>query len=137
MRISDWSSDVCSSDLPAFGRVFTDHMILLRWSAERGWHDWTLEQRRALDLDPATLSLHYALEIFEGLKAYRLPDGGAALFRPDANARRFRASAERMAMPLLPEELFTDSVRALVRTDRAWIPTAEGDRKSTRLNSRH
>src|SRR3546814_5858200 len=57
---------------PAFGRVFTDHMILLRWSAERGWHDWTLEQRRALDLDLATLSLHYALEIFEGLKAYRL-----------------------------------------------------------------
>src|SRR3546814_17868164 len=53
---------------PAFGRVFTDHMILLRWSAERGWHDWTLEQRRALDLDPATLSPHYALENFEGPK---------------------------------------------------------------------
>jgi branched-chain amino acid aminotransferase len=111
---------------PAFGRVFTDHMITLRHSAERGWHDWRLEPRQPLALDPATLALHYALEIFEGLKAYRLPDGGATLFRPDANARRFRASAERMAMPQLPDELFVESVRALVRADRDWIPTAEG-----------
>lgn len=111
---------------PAFGRVFTDHMITLRHTKERGWHDWRLEARQPLALDPAAVSLHYALEIFEGLKAYRLPDGGAALFRPDANARRFRASAERMAMPLLPEQLFIDSVRELVRQDRDWIPTAEG-----------
>ncbi|WP_370155787.1 branched-chain amino acid aminotransferase [Ferrovibrio sp.] len=111
---------------PAFGHVFTDHMITLRHSAERGWHDWRLEPRHAFDLDPGTLSLHYAQEIFEGLKAYRLPDGGATLFRPDANARRFRASAERLAMPLLPEEIFTGSVRALVDADRDWIPSAEG-----------
>jgi branched-chain amino acid aminotransferase len=66
--------------------------------------------------------LHYAQEIFEGLKAYRRPHGGAALFRPRANARRFQASARRMAMPELPEEIFLESIRALVRTDKAWIP---------------
>jgi len=111
---------------PAFGRVFTDHMVTLRYAAGRGWHDWTLAARRPLDLDPGSMVLHYALEIFEGLKAYRLPDGGATLFRPDANARRFRNSAERLAMPPLPEDLFVESVRALVRADRDWIPTAEG-----------
>jgi branched-chain amino acid aminotransferase len=70
--------------------------------------------------------LHYAQEIFEGLKAYRLPDGGIGLFRPDANARRFQDSARRLAMPELPEELFLDSIRALVRADQDWMPTIEG-----------
>lgn len=111
---------------PGWGRVFTDHMVTIRYSTERGWHDWKVEPRRALDLDPATMVLHYALEIFEGMKAYRLPDGGATLFRPDANARRFRASAERLAMAQLPEDMFVESVRALVRIDRDWIPSSEG-----------
>lgn len=111
---------------PGWGRVFTDHMVTIRYSKERGWHDWKIEPRKALDLDPATMVLHYALEIFEGMKAYRLPDGGATLFRPDANARRFRDSAERLAMAQLPEDLFVESVRALVRIDRDWIPSSEG-----------
>lgn len=111
---------------PGFGRVFTDHMATIRYSEGRGWHDAKIEPRAAFDLDPATLVLHYAQEIFEGMKAYRLPDGGAALFRPDANARRFRNSANRLAMAPLPEELFVESVRALVRTDRDWIPAADG-----------
>ncbi|WP_026616795.1 branched-chain amino acid aminotransferase [Ensifer aridi] len=111
---------------PGFGRVFTDHMVTIRYSEGRGWHDAKVGPRAAFDLDPATLVLHYAQEIFEGMKAYRLPDGGAALFRPDANARRFRNSATRLAMAPLPEELFVESVRALVRTDRDWIPAADG-----------
>src|SRR5947209_5481826 len=77
-------------------------------------------------MDPACAVLHYAQEIFEGLKAYRTPDGGAALFRPEANARRFRQSAERLAMAPLPEELFLDSIRELVAVDREWIPSIEG-----------
>jgi branched-chain amino acid aminotransferase len=111
---------------PGWGRVFTDHMVTLRYSEDRGWQDWRIEPRKALDLDPATTVLHYALEIFEGMKAYRLPDGGATLFRPHANARRFRNSAERLAMADLPEDLFVESVRALVCIDREWIPSAQG-----------
>lgn len=111
---------------PGFGRVFTDHMVTIRYSEGRGWHDARIGARSAFELDPATLVLHYAQEIFEGMKAYRLPDGGAALFRPDANARRFRNSALRLAMAPLPEDLFVESVRELVRVDRDWIPSADG-----------
>ncbi len=111
---------------PEWGRAFTDHMATIRHSRERGWHEPKIEPRKTLDLDPALTALHYALEIFEGMKAYRLPDGGATLFRPDANARRFRNSADRLAMAPLPEELFVESVRELVRVDRGWIPSTEG-----------
>ncbi len=111
---------------PGFGRIFTDHMATIRYSQDRGWHGAKIEARKALPLDPATVVLHYAQEIFEGMKAYHLPDGGAALFRPSANARRFQNSAERLAMPRLPEELFVESVRELVKIERDWIPTAEG-----------
>ncbi len=111
---------------PGWGRVFTDHMVTIRYSRDRGWHDWKAGARKPLELDPGSMVLHYAQEIFEGMKAYRLPDGGGALFRPDANARRFHNSAERLAMATLPTELFVESVRALVRLDREWIPSAEG-----------
>jgi branched-chain amino acid aminotransferase len=107
---------------PGFGKVFTDHMVTIRYAEGKGWHDARIHPRMPLQVDPSTAVLHYAQEIFEGLKAYRQPDGGAALFRPYANARRFRQSAQRMAMAELPEELFVESCRALVRTDRDWIP---------------
>lgn len=109
---------------PGFGRVFTDHMAVAQFTDDRGWHDLRIAAHAPFSMPPATLVLHYAQEIFEGLKAYRMPDGGAALFRPDANARRFRRSAERLAMAPLPEALFLQSVRDLVRTDRDWIPDA-------------
>jgi branched-chain amino acid aminotransferase len=111
---------------PGFGKIFTDHMVTIRYAIDKGWHDARVHARRPLLLDPACAVLHYAQEIFEGLKAYRLPDGGAALFRADANARRFKASAERLAMAPLPEALFLESVRAVVRADREWIPAIEG-----------
>ena len=108
-------------DNPRFGRVFTDHMALVRYSSAEGWHDARITARRSLEMETTSSVLHYAQEIFEGLKAYRRPDG-AALFRPADNARRFQRSAWRMAMPELPEELFLESLRALVRADKAWIP---------------
>jgi branched-chain amino acid aminotransferase len=107
---------------PGFGRVFTDHMALIRYNRPDGWHDARITARAPVQMELASSVLHYAQEIFEGLKAYRRPSGEAALFRPEANARRFQQSARRMAMPELPEELFLESVRELVRTERAWIP---------------
>jgi branched-chain amino acid aminotransferase len=111
---------------PGFGRVFTDHMAIVRYDQAKGWHDARVESRANFPLDPAGAVLHYAQEIFEGLKAYKRDDGGVNLFRPDANARRFWNSAERMAMAQLPEAVFVDAVEQLVRIDRAWIPGGEG-----------
>ena len=111
---------------PGFGRVFTDHMALIRYSEGKGWHDARITARKPLMLDPASAVLHYAQEIFEGLKAYKTADGGMAMFRPDANARRFRQSAQRLAMAELPEELFIESIRQLVSIDKDWFPTVEG-----------
>src|SRR6478672_2974567 len=90
---------------PGFGRIFTDHMVTIRYAEGKGWYDARVEARAPIPMDPATAVLHYAQEIFEGLKAYRTDDGGVTLFRPEQNARRFQQSAERLAMPALPEAL--------------------------------
>jgi len=111
---------------PGFGRIFTDHMALVHYNQTMGWHGARVESRANFPLDPATAVLHYAQEIFEGLKAYKRDDGGVNLFRPGANAKRFRNSAERMAMAPLPEPVFIEAVEQLVRTDRAWMPSGEG-----------
>src|SRR5215218_8860675 len=84
--------------------VFSDHMVTIRYHESQGWHDARVEPRAPIPMDPAAAVLHYAQEIFEGLKAYRTKDGGATMFRPIENARRFQQSAERLAMPSLPEE---------------------------------
>ncbi|AGH51162.1 MULTISPECIES: branched-chain amino acid aminotransferase [Sphingomonadales] len=111
---------------PGFGRVFTDHMVTVKWTSDKGWHDAQVGARRPFQLDPAAAVLHYAQEIFEGMKAYRLADGSVTLFRPDENARRFNESAARMAMPDVPEELFLAAIESLVEIDRGWIPGGEG-----------
>ncbi|MBC7372599.1 MAG: branched chain amino acid aminotransferase, partial [Frankiales bacterium] len=111
---------------PGFGRVHTDHMVSIRWTADQGWHDATLSAYAPLALDPSAMVLHYGQAIFEGLKAYRQPDGAVAIFRPQENALRFNRSAARLAMPELPPELFLEAVDALVAQDREWVPTAEG-----------
>src|SRR6201982_534317 len=111
---------------PGFGRIFTDHMALVRYNQGQGWYEARIEARANFQLDPAGAVLNYAQEIFEGLKAYKRDDGGVNLFRADANARRFRDSADRMAMAQLPEAVFTEAVEQLVRIDRAWIPGGEG-----------
>jgi branched-chain amino acid aminotransferase len=111
---------------PGFGRVFTDHMVTIRYSDAKGWHDAKVGPRAPLTLDPATAVLHYAQEIFEGLKAYRLADGTMALFRPEQNARRFQRSAKRLAMPELPEEMFLQACKQLVQVDKDWFPPVDG-----------
>ncbi len=112
---------------PGFGTVFTDHMVTIDYDeAKGGWHSPRIGPREPIALDPAASVLHYAQEIFEGMKAFIHADGGLALFRPEANARRFNASARRMAMPEIPEELFLDAVKLAVETDAAWMPSVEG-----------
>lgn len=107
---------------PGFGQYFTDHMVTARWSRELGWRDAQLRAYGSIELDPATMSLHYGQLIFEGLKAYTWADGSVALFRPYENARRFQRSAARLAMPALPESLFVQALEALVMQDREWVP---------------
>jgi branched-chain amino acid aminotransferase len=111
---------------PGFGQAFTDHMVTIRWTYQRGWHDARLEPYGPLSLDPATAVFHYAQELFEGLKAYRQADGSIVTFRPYANAARFNKGCVRMAMPRLPTETFVRALELLVSTDRDWVPTAEG-----------
>ncbi|CAN5895400.1 branched-chain amino acid aminotransferase [soil metagenome] len=107
---------------PGFGVHFSDHMALVEWTPDRGWHAGRVQPYGPLSLDPATAVLHYAQEIFEGMKAYGHPDGSTWLFRPDANAARFQRSARRLALPELPTETFLDAIETLVRTDAGWVP---------------
>lgn len=112
---------------PGFGTLFSDHMVVIEYDAEKGgWHSASIGPRQPIALDPAASVLHYAQEIFEGMKAYRLDDGSMALFRPLENARRFNKSAQRMAMPDLPEELFLEACKQIVAADKDWFPSVEG-----------
>jgi branched-chain amino acid aminotransferase len=110
-----------------FGTLFCDHMAVVRWREGEGWGAGEIVARAPFQMDPASSVLHYAQEIFEGLKAYRAADGRATLFRPERNARRFNESARRMALPELPEEIFLGAIEALLRVDAKWIPTGEGE----------
>ncbi|MFF2545317.1 branched-chain amino acid aminotransferase [Kitasatospora sp. NPDC058063] len=117
---------------PGFGKFFTDHMATATWTPAGGWHDRKVTALVPYSMHPSAAVLHYAQEIFEGLKAYRHADGSVWLFRPEFNARRFARSAERLALPVLPEEDFLDSVGELVRADEAWVPDS-ADEKSLYL----
>lgn len=108
---------------PGFGRVFTDHMAVASWTATDGWGDSAVVPYGPFALDPASAVLHYAQEIFEGMKAYRREDGSIWLFRPDKNAERFAVSARRLALPELPAESFLESIEALVEADEVWVPS--------------
>jgi branched-chain amino acid aminotransferase len=127
-------NDRCNSDIeratalagPGFGQIFTDHMVTLRWTRERGWHDGRLEPYGPLTLPPSTSVFHYGQAIFEGMKAYRLDGGSIALFRPRTNAERFNRSARRLAMPELPVDVFMQAVELLVTHDREWVPDRAG-----------
>ena len=109
---------------PAFGQVFTDHMVDICWSEKGGWHRPRVQPYGPISLEPAASVLHYGQEIFEGLKAYRHTDGSVWSFRPDQNAKRMQRSARRMALPELPEEYFLESLRQLIAVDGHWAPSA-------------
>jgi branched-chain-amino-acid transaminase len=112
---------------PGFGHYRTDHMVTIDWTEDKGWHNAAVVPYAPISLDPIASVLHYGQAIFEGLKAYRQPDGSIKTFRPEANAERMQRSAERMAMPKLPTELFIESLRMLVDIDQDWVPAAGGE----------
>ncbi|QKE84183.1 branched-chain amino acid aminotransferase [Arthrobacter sp. NEB 688] len=107
---------------PGFGVYFTDHMASATWSRDGGWHSGRIHPYGPITIMPSAAVLHYAQEVFEGLKAYRHEDGSVWSFRPEANAERMQRSARRLALPELPTDDFLASLRALVEVDEAWVP---------------
>lgn len=111
---------------PGFGNYFTDHMVTIPYDKGQGWHDARIHPYGPITLQPHAAVLHYGQEIFEGLKAYRHPDGTVWLFQPERNAERFAKSAQRLMLPELPVADFVAAVVELVRIDSGWVPSAEG-----------
>ena len=109
-----------------FGRYFTDHMFIMDYSAEQGWHDARIVPFAPIALHPASTVLHYGSEIFEGLKAYRRADGGVQMFRPLENIRRMNNSARRMCLPEIPEDLALEVLTEFVKMEQEWTPSAPG-----------
>ena len=109
-----------------FGKQFTDRMLVMEYDTGKGWHSARIQPYGPFSLDPAAMVLHYSQEIFEGLKAFRHPDGQVALFRPTDNVARFNRSAERMCMPIVDEGAFLDALRELIRLEADWVPYSEG-----------
>lgn len=115
-----------AADSLGFGKYYTDHMFVMDHTEGQGWHDARIVPYAPLQIDPAAMVLHYALESFEGLKAYRQPDGSVRLFRPEKNAERMMNTNHRMCLPALPVEDFVQAVKALVKTEEDWVPSEEG-----------
>ena len=118
---------------PGFGTTFTDHMVTATWTADSGWADAQVRPYGPFSLDPAAAVLHYAQEIFEGMKAYRHADDSIWTFRPEVNAARFARSARRLALPELSETDFIESLRQLVTVDQQWVPAGDEGEKSLYL----
>ena len=100
-----------------FGKYFTDHMFVMDWDSENGWHDARIEPFGPLVLHPAATVFHYGAEIFEGLKAYRRPDGEVQLFRPWENIKRLNNSAERLSLPQVDEEFTLEALKKQLTQD--------------------
>ena len=108
-----------------FGKYFTDHMFLMDYSEEKGWHDARIVPFGYIPIHPASTVLHYGAEIFEGMKAYKTADG-YQMFRPEENLKRMNDSAERLCLPEFPLEYFTKALTELINLDYAWIPESVG-----------
>mmetsp|Transcript_20050 Transcript_20050/g.34107 ORF Transcript_20050/g.34107 Transcript_20050/m.34107 type:complete len:306 (+) Transcript_20050:166-1083(+) len=109
-----------------FGKSFSDHMLEVDWDADQGWHDPVISKYHFFNISPAATALHYGIECFEGMKAYKDANGDIRLFRPEKNMARFNSSMERLAMPTLDQEGFLACLKALLRQDASWVPEGEG-----------
>ena len=109
-----------------FGKIFTDHMFVMDYSDDMGWHDARIVPFANIELHPASTVLHYGSEIFEGLKAYRRSEGTVQLFRPIENVRRMNNSAERLCLPQIPEEDMLEALTKFVEVEQDWTPSIPG-----------
>jgi branched-chain amino acid aminotransferase len=111
---------------PGFGRLYTEHMVTIRYREGQGWESGQLVPYAPIELSPAASVLHYGQAVFEGFKAFRQPDGGISTFRPEANALRMQASAARLAMPALTVEHFVTAADTLISFEHDWVPSGRG-----------
>lgn len=109
-----------------FGNYYTDHMFIMNYDEGEGWHDARIVPYGPFQLDPASMVLHYAQEIFEGLKAYRTKDGSIQLFRPEKNMERMNLSCDRLCIPKIDEEFAIEAIKTLVKVDEDWVPSIDG-----------
>ncbi len=109
-----------------FGKIFTDHMFIMEYSTEKGWHDGRIVPFGPIPTHPASTVFHYGAEIFEGMKAYRATDGTIRMFRPMENVKRLNKSAERLCLPTLDEEGCLDILNKIVELEKDWVPHSEG-----------
>jgi len=109
-----------------FGKCFTDHMFLMNYETGKGWHDGRIVPYGPISLEPCAMVLHYAQEVFEGLKAYRTPSGRVQLFRPMENALRLKDSCERLCIPPIDPETVVEAIKQLVRLEADWVPGEPG-----------
>ncbi|NLV33425.1 MAG: branched-chain amino acid aminotransferase [Clostridiaceae bacterium] len=110
----------------SFGKQFTDHMFLMNYDSEKGWHNPRIEPYGPLSIDPSTNVLHYGQGVFEGLKAYRTKENKVLLFRPDENAKRLKSSCERLCIPPIDQDDVVEAIVSLVKTDIDWVPSSAG-----------
>ena len=108
-----------------FAKYFTDHMFVMEYDEGKGWHSWRVEPHAPFLIEPASAVLHYAQMMFEGMKAYRKPDGSIQLFRPDMNIARMKNTCERMCMPEVPGDLFMAGLKAVIEADKDWVPSGK------------
>lgn len=109
-----------------FGQIFTDHMFVLDYTEGSGWHDPRIIPYQPITLDPSAMVFHYGQTVFEGMKAYRTPEGQVQLFRPGKNFERLNRSSARISIPAIDEELALQGLLELVRVDQEWVPSAPG-----------
>ncbi|WP_437832030.1 branched-chain amino acid aminotransferase [Niallia taxi] len=109
-----------------FGKVFTDHMFIMDYTVENGWHNAQILPYQPITLDPASVIFHYGQAVFEGMKAYLTAEDKVLLFRPEKNMERLNKSNDRLCIPEIDEEFALDALKQLINVDREWIPTGEG-----------
>ncbi|WP_106496513.1 branched-chain amino acid aminotransferase [Lentibacillus sp. Marseille-P4043] len=126
MNLCSTKKEKPSSDQLEFGKIFTDHMFIMDYSNEEGWHDARIIPYQPLALDPSAMVFHYGQSVFEGLKAYLTPDGEAQLFRPEKNMQRLNRSNNRLCIPPVDEEFALHAIKQLIALEKDWIPSAEG-----------